>query len=105
FKAITEDYRYGYAKIKTAYAALNNQSVIKIYSRATREEDLKALNFKTIQEKGKIENNPYTIGEIQLEDLKKAKATLEKAAVFIAAFPERAQNFDAKQSLKATATV
>lgn len=103
FKAIVNGYSYGYPKTKTIYAALDNSSLIKVYVRAANIADLMGLNFKTIHEKGKIEEFDYLIGDISVQALQKAKAVLEAANVFIAALPEEEQDFERKDFLKAVA--
>lgn len=105
FKAIVNGYAYGYPKTKTVYAALDNGSCIKVYIRTDRAEIFEELKFKTIIEKGKVEQYDYLIGNIHIQELQKTKAVLEAANAFVAALPEEEQDFEKETSIEAEIAV
>lgn len=92
FKAINAGYVYGYPK-KRQNLKLNNDIALKIYVSSKEEDQLKAINFGTITEKGKVGKVFYQIGEISLSFLLANKQALAASQVFIAALPERVQSF------------
>lgn len=101
FKAVLDGYAYRYVKSNAAYAGLDNQASIKVYARAKDVETLGILSFKTILEVGNIEDFSYFIGEISFESLIKEKSLLEKQNIFIAALPDRLQDFAKKVTSEA----
>lgn len=105
FRSVLEGYSYRYPKSNAAYAALDNQAVIKAYARAKEANVLETLGFKTILEKGKVEDYAYVIGEIALSTLISEKPVLEEQHIFIAALPDQHQDFVKGAALEAVEVV
>ena len=99
FKAITSGYVYEYPKKRQNFK-LNNNIAFKIYASSKEEDQLKAINFDTITEQGKVGEVLYQIGEINLNFLLTNKQALAASKVFIAALPEGVQNFSERLKLE-----
>ncbi len=99
FKAITAGYVYDYPKKRQNFK-LNNDIVLKIYVSSKEEDQLKAINFDTITEKGKVGEVFYQTGEINLNFLLANKQALAASKLFIAALPEGVQNFSKRLRLE-----
>lgn len=104
FKSLLAGYNYRYQKIDSK-SILDNELTIKVYISSENEGYLKNIDLLNIIGKGKSENLHYIIGEILISDLIRIKDKLADLSVFVAALPEREQDFSKKIDLEEEAVL
>lgn len=104
FKSILAGYNYQYNKTDPKLKH-DNEFIIKIYLSSGNEACLQEVNFLNIIAKGNSNGLYYAIGEIGIGDLIKFKDKLTEGSVFIAALPDRDQNFSKRINLEEEALI
>lgn len=104
YQAILAGYKYQYSK-ETSHGRLDNEVIVKVYLRGSNQDLLKEVGLLSIFEAGSIERSHYIIGEVSLSILLKKKSLIEKANIFIAALPDRLQDFSKKIKLEEEAAL
>lgn len=99
YRAILAGYKYKYDKTNPTLK-LGNEFILQTYLSSENELDLENICLLNIIEKGSSHGLHYLIGEILITDLIKLKDYLLERSIFVAALPDRVQNFSTTVSLE-----